>query len=439
MPLINNGQTNYSSELDKYMNAQVKELEFSGNVLIVQKGKTIYKKAFGLADREWNIKNTIETKFKIGSITKQFAAASILQLVQAGNINLDDKIGTYFPGFPKGDSVTIHMLLNHTSGIRDYFQVLGVQRYRDLTVALSSRSLQKDSLIEFFRTVGYVFPPGTGFHYSNTAYSMLGYIVEKVTGQTFGAYISRHLFLKAMMTNSRLDEADSILTYRAKGYDRTGSGWRNADYLPNELAYSAGAIISTIEDQFRWTKALHGNKIISHDLFKKMTTPYLNNYGYGLNILSLDGHKYIGHNGGFSGFNNQSDYYPTEDLCVVVLSNNASAAAPIARALAGIVLGMKVIIPYKHKPTTIDAKVLEKYVGKFMTSTNALELILINGKLFRRQQGAKDIELIPESKVKFFYADGTDRQINFILDEKGAVKQAQLIRGGLVENIKKTD
>jgi hypothetical protein len=155
-------------------------------------------------------------------------------------------------------------------------------------------------------------------------------------------------------------------------------------------------------------------------------------------MLTLEGHKYIGHFGGFSGFSNESDYYPAEDLYVVVLSNNVSNVGAISRALAGIMLGIKVLIPYKHKATTIDTEVLKKYVGKYMTATNALELILVNGKLFRRQLGAKDIELIPESNTKFFYSDGTDRQINFILD-KSVIKKVQLIRGGIVEEIKRID
>jgi CubicO group peptidase (beta-lactamase class C family) len=438
-PLLANAQKNSKSALDQYMNAQVKEFQFSGDVLVAQKGKIIYKKAFGIADREWGIPNTVETKFKIGSITKQFTAVAILQLAQTGRLSLDDKLSKFFHDFPKGDSVTIHMMLNHTSGIRDYFQALNAQDYRDLTLVLSSRSRQKDSMVAFFKTVGYVFPPGTNFHYSNTAYLLLGYIIEQVTGQAFGAYLAQHVFSKAMMVNTCLDEADSILLQRAKGYDRTISGWRNADYLPNELAFSAGAIISTIDDQYKWTKALHQGKIVAPSLFAKMTTPYLNNYGYGLNILFLDGHKYIGHNGGFPGFNNQSDYYPDEALYVVILSNNGSNAATISRGLAGIMLGLQVDLPYKHKAATIDSKLLDKYVGKYLTSTNTIELVSINGKFFRRQQGAKDLELIPESNVKFFYSDGSDRQFSFILDAKGEVQSVQLIKGGIVENIKKIE
>jgi CubicO group peptidase (beta-lactamase class C family) len=168
LPLVIGAQKNYPSLLDEFMQAQARFSQFSGAVLIEQNGKILYKKAFGLANREWNVPNTIDTKFRIAAITKQFTAAAILQLVDKGKLSLEDKLSKYFPDFPKGDSVTIHMLLNHTSGINNS---PGLSIFALLPVLAHS----KDSLIALHKKLPYDFSPGTNFKYNNFGYFLLGY------------------------------------------------------------------------------------------------------------------------------------------------------------------------------------------------------------------------------------------------------------------------
>ncbi|CAN5316618.1 hypothetical protein BH09BAC6_BH09BAC6_09600 [soil metagenome] len=179
---IVSAQKNYPVLLDKYMQAQVNVNEFSGTVLVADKGKIIYKKAFGYADREWKLPNTIDTKFPICSITKQFTAAAILQLAEQGKLSLNDKLSAYFPGYPKGDSVTLHMLLNQTSGITDYTGLPGF--YAKHTLPLT-----KDSVIALFKNQPYRFAPGTKWDYSNSNYFLLGYIIEKIAKQPYDVYL----------------------------------------------------------------------------------------------------------------------------------------------------------------------------------------------------------------------------------------------------------
>jgi CubicO group peptidase (beta-lactamase class C family) len=422
-------QKDYAKQIDEYLEGHEKIYEFSGAVLVAKKGEVIYKDAFGLANREWNVPNTVDTKFRIGSLTKQFTSAAILQLAEAGKLKLDDPLGKYILSFPKGDSVTIHMLLNHTSGIKSY---TNMPKFGTVLTA----SLSKDSIINFFKNEPYEFSPGTKYNYNNSGYFLLGYIIEKVSGQSYSNYISQHLNAKATLTNTSLDVVDVILPKRASGYMKDFKGWKNAQYISMEFPYSAGAIVSTVEDLHHWNMALHKGKILSNEMYKKMTTPYLENYGYGLRIDSVDNHRRIGHSGGIPGFLSHNDYYPEQDIEVIVLSNNSSASTQIASGIGAIMFDKKVMAPVKHTETTIESSELSKYAGKYKSGIVSMEIILKNDKLYRRT-GYVDILLKPESKTKFFYGDGTDRQIIFDLDDKNAVTGASLINYGVVTELKK--
>lgn len=428
LPLFANAQQNYSPLLNQYLQSQTNVYEFSGAVLVAQKGKIIYKNAFGLANKEWNISNTVLTKFRIGSLTKQFTATAILQLAEAGKLNLGDKLSKYIPDFPKGDSVTLHMLLNHTSGIKSYTNMANFSSVETLPFT-------KDSVIGFFKKEPYEFSPGTKYRYNNSGYFLLGYIIEKVSGQTYNNYILSNLIKKAGLNNTSVNQLDSILIGRAEGYRKAEAGWKHAEYISMEFPYSAGAIVSTIEDLYQWNKALFGGKIISSTMMDKMTTPYLNKYGYGLRIDSFQNHKRIGHSGGIPGFVSYNVYYPTEDIQIVVLSNNSSNSSAIAEALAAILFDNEVIAPYKHVEIKMDSKDLTKYVGKYEFNGSLIELVIKNDKLYRRVN-LTDIELKPESIHKFFFADGSDRQLEFIVDKNNTITTAKLISYGVPSVLK---
>lgn len=201
LPFLIIAQKAYPSLLDQYMQAQVSVNNFTGAVLVAKKETIIYKKAFGLANREWNIPNTTATKFQIGSITKQFTAAAILQLVERGKLNLEDKLSKYFPDFPKGDSVTVHMLLNHTSGIKSYTSLPKMW-------SISPLSYPKDSVIALFQNQPYDFPPGTQWNYNNSGYFLLGCIIEKISGQTYSDYLLQHVIGKAGLRNTNVNKLD---------------------------------------------------------------------------------------------------------------------------------------------------------------------------------------------------------------------------------------
>jgi CubicO group peptidase (beta-lactamase class C family) len=424
---------NTSSKLDHYMQAQAKVNEFSGVVLIAKKEVILYKQAFGFADRELNVRNTVDTKFQIGSITKQFTAASILQLVEQGKLSLDDKLIKYFPDFPKGDAVTLHMLLNHTSGIKDYTTLPEFWRKESLP-------FDHDQMISLFKNQPYDFLPGTKFNYSSSGYYLLGVVVEKLSQKSYSRYVLDNLILKTGLENTFVNRWDTIVANRAKGYSKTKEGWKNAGYISMEGPYSAGAMISTVDDLYRWNTALFKGKVLSKTSFDLMTTPYLEYYGYGLEIDSLDSHFRIAHTGRISGFTSYLSYYPKTDVTVVTLSNDDQTySASIARALAAIVFNLEVSTPYKPKEIALDTTLAKRYAGVYQEQNTTLpdSITYTGGRLFCKPWWKnRDLEMKAESQTKFYLAEYPEIQFEFETNSKGNVTKAYCIDAGFRSEMK---
>ncbi len=430
LPFTITAQKNYSKLLDEYVQAEFKIKEFNGTVLVMQKGKAIYKKAFGMADREWNIANTLNTKYRIGSVTKQFTAACILQLAEQNKLTVDDKLSKYIADYPKGDSITVHMLLNHTSGITNYTNL--PEFWPKAILPLTT-----DSMIALFKNKPFDFSPGTKWNYSNSGYFLLGIIVEKSSGKTFNAYLLENIIKKLGLKNTLMDNLDSVLTFRAKGYSKNEQDvWQHAMQISMEAPYSAGAMVSTVDDLYLWTKALHNNQVLTAAATQKMLTPYKEKYGYGIGIDSLKTHKRVSHSGGIPGFVSYLGYFPDDDLCVVIISNNGSNSTSVGTALASIMFNLPVQIPYTPKEVKIDTAILNNYAGKYI-ATGPIELIKKEGKLYRHRDGTPDIELKPESKTRFFYADESDRFVEFEIDKTGTMIKAWFIGNGEKVEMKK--
>ena len=424
-PMVAFAQKSNLDRFDRYMQAQVTVNEFSGIVLVANKGNIIYKKPFGYADREWNIPNTQDTKFEIGSLTKQFTAAAILQLVEEGKLSLQDHLNKYFPKYPKGDSVTLHMLLSHTSGIVDY---TGIPEF----YPLHTPPLKPDSVIALFKNKPYLFTPGSKWSYSNSNYFLLGYIIEKATSQTYSSYMHEHIFKKASLTNTFVNQLDSVLAFRARGYSKMDKGgWKNADYMSMELPYSAGSMVSTVDDLFKWQNELLAGAVISKQMVNKMMTPNLKNYGYGLFIDTFANQKRISHAGGIPGFTSFMESFPADDVTIVVLSNNEGSSNTIADAMASYLYELPVEIPYVTMEKAIDTSVLKRYPGKYQLGGSMnFELFEKDHKLYLRLQGGREWELKPESETRFFFSWDKEQKIDFVFNSKGAITQCFFINKG---------
>lgn len=413
---------------DEYMNAQVYMNDFSGTVLIAEKGNVIYQNSFGFADREWGIYNTSQGKFQVASITKQFTACGILLLAEQGKLNLNDKLSKFFPNFPKSDTITIHMLLNHTSGLKTSSDIAGFDEFS---------TIKRDSLLKVIAKHGFEFQPGKGYKYSNLGYYILGFVIAKVSGKSYYNFVLDNLIKKARLENTMVNRWDTILAFRVKGYEKKDNSWRNSIRYSIENRESSGGIISTSDDLYKWNLALYSNQILSPESLKKMTKNYMRNYGYGIGVDTTFGRLRYSHSGTLRGFRSNLVYFPNDTLSVIVLSNNQSNVDVIAKALSAISFNYEVVPPYEHIEQEIDLSLLQKYVGKyFLSSGEEINLIYWNEKLIR-QRNTHLIELKPESETKFFYNDGTDRQIEFILNENGEIIQTYLIIDGIKEEILK--
>nr|WP_315203639.1 serine hydrolase [uncultured Flavobacterium sp.] len=421
LPALIFGQKNVSANLAKYMQAQVEVNNFSGTVLVTKNGSVLLKKAYGFADYEWNIKNTVDTKFQLASVTKQFTATAILLLVEKGKLSLNDHLSKFFPDYPKADSVTIHMLLSHSSGLAMGFK------------ELATSTISVDSAYSEIKKMPYEFSPGTKTAYSNIGYYLLAKIVEKVSGEKYAVFLRKNIFEKVGMKNTGVSNNDSIVLKKAKAYCRTEKGYAHNPYINWRVNIGHDGVYSTVEDLALWDNALYGTTILSAEMKKLMFTSYNSeNWGYGfiINPFYNHGHQLIAHDGGFFGTMTSFNRFTDDKIFVTVLSNNESFSYIIGYGLSAIALQKEVELPYKHSQTKIDTAVYEKYIGKYGT----IEILKIDGKLYYNNA---EMELIPESKTKFFRADNNDRTIEFIQDKSGIFNSIILTKGGVKEVFKK--
>jgi CubicO group peptidase (beta-lactamase class C family) len=306
-----------------YVTAEVATRTFRGAVLVGMDGKIVFEKAYGLADEEWGVRNTLTTKFRIGSLTKQFTAACVLLLQERGRLNVHDPVSRYLFDLPNAwQAITIHQLLTHTSGIPNYTSDPQFAR-------IKRTGASPKEMISFVAEKQLDFSPGTKWAYSNTGYILLGMIVEKVSGQSYADFLKSNIFEPLRMTNSGYDRAADVVKERASGYEINDGGVTNADFIDMRIPYAAGGIYSTVEDMYRWNEALAQNgELLSPDSLKQMFTPYPEanyqgqHYGYGVVISQLKFGKLLYyHGGGVDGFSSSIQRYPKEKVCIVVLSN----------------------------------------------------------------------------------------------------------------------
>ena len=303
-------------------------------------GKTVYAKAFGLADVELGTPARPETVYEIGSITKQFTAAAILQLAEQGKLGLDDSLSRFFPDWPApGRNATVKQLLNHTSGIKSY---TGIDRWR----SLMALPLSHDSMVALFEREPADFDPGTDWKYDNSGYYLLGLIVEKASGQSYPTYLTQHLFEPLGLESTRYCGTNAIVPNRAHGYSPSPNGIVNAAPIYVDQAFAAGAICSTAGDLLAWTRALEAGKVVKPASYQAMTTPIplpsgkRQRYGFGLGVGEVAGHRTVGHSGGINGFNSMLTSYPADGAIIAVLVNQDGGADKVAQAVARWTLGL---------------------------------------------------------------------------------------------------
>jgi CubicO group peptidase (beta-lactamase class C family) len=422
-----------TARMEEVVQTYVQNKTFMGTVLVARGSEVILSKGYGSANLEWNIPNTPSTKFRLGSITKQFTAASILLLDERGKLTLDDPIKKYVPDAPREwDQITIFNLLTHTSGIPNF---TSLPDYK--TLKLDAMPVAKT--IVAVRDKPLDFPPGEKMSYSNSGYLVLGHVIEIVTGASYEKFVTDNIFTPLGMKDSGYDSNTAIIARRAAGYVPSGTGLVNAGYVHMSIPHAAGALYSTTEDLLRWEQGLFGGRVVSPASLAKMTTPFKNDYALGLTVQTAGGRKVVQHGGGIDGFNTFLAYYPDDKLTVAVLANiNGQTPNQIATKLADLAHGVAVQLTSDRKEITLPVATLSKYVGTYELQPGVDMMIRLDGDHLTTQlTGQQQFPIFAESETKFFLKV-VDAQVEFVKDATGAVTHAVMYQNGRNREVRRT-
>jgi CubicO group peptidase (beta-lactamase class C family) len=331
---LRGAEPDLGAKLVELMEVRSRRGAFSGAVLVARHGAPLLRRAYGMANLELDVPNTPETRFRIGSLTKQFTAAAVLLLQEEGKLDVRQTVKAYLSDAPRTwDEVTVRHLLTHTSGIPDY------SRFPDRERAVR-QPVSPEGLLARFKDRPLEFKPGARFAYSNSGYAVLGRIIEELSGTSYGTFLRDKIFTPLAMNDSGYDDARLILKHRASGYSRRPQGTENAGFVDMSNPYAAGGLYSTVDDLLKWDRALASGALLSKPSEEAMFTPYLQDYGYGWRIVSTFGRRMVAHPGGIEGFSSHIRRYPDDGVCIVVLSNvDGTPAAELGTALAAVVFG----------------------------------------------------------------------------------------------------
>jgi CubicO group peptidase (beta-lactamase class C family) len=398
-----------SAALEKFFSETFPADSPGAAVLVVHNDAVILRKGFGMADLELKVPVDPEHVFRVGSITKQFTAVAILQLVAAGKIKLDDDIATYVPDFPAaGHKVTIAQLLNQTSGLPSYTD-------EKTWLTTWRQDFKPSDLLAFTKGKPLLFTPGTDWAYSNTNYILLGEVITKVSGESYASYVQTKLLAPAGMQHSQYDNAEDMIPGRVPGYAVAGpKKWKNAAYLSMTHPYAAGALVSTVDDLWKWDKALSAGSLVDMKLLAQAYSDTVlpdgrsTGYGYGWGIGTLGRLKTIEHGGGINGFSAYEMKVPDAGLYIAILSNNEAAGplvgtGTLAFRAASAVLGAET----DAKTVTVGPDTLKDFVGVYRLKGNGKRAVtMADGKLFiQRTGGPKSPGLVPIAENEFILKD----------------------------------
>jgi D-alanyl-D-alanine carboxypeptidase len=410
-----------AAKIDALMSETYKPGEPGAAIIVRKDGRTILRKGYGLADLELGVPIAPDMVFRLGSITKQFTAVSILMLAQDGKLGLQDEITKFLPDYPaQGRTITVEHLLTHTSGI---------QSYTDLPewLPLWRKDMALAELIGLFKDKPMQFEPGTRWAYNNSGYILLGAIIEKVSGRTYEQFLNERIFKPLGLGGSGYDSTERIIPRRVPGYQKGRDGFVNAPYLSMTQPYAAGSLFSTVDDLAVWSDAVFSGKLVGKEWLAKAFTPYTlaggesTGYGYGWFIGDFAGHRSIEHGGGINGFTSYEMTFPEDRIFIAILTNSAIAGRePEPRAVRAAWLALGLTEP-ERKAVTLAAKDLDAVAGVYAdVRKQEYHISREGGKLYAQRQGGAKNELFAAAATDFFLKDNPARFL-FIKDAGGRV------------------
>lgn len=393
-------------------------------------GLVVFRGAVGMADLEHDVALTSDSAFQIGSLTKQFTAATILLLEEQGKLSVDDSISEYLQGFSSLDpEVTVGHLLEHTSGISDYVQIPGY-----MTSGPARKDIRTSDLVAMIRDLPLNFPAGSYFDYTDSAYVLLGAIIEQVAHVSYGEFVTRHVF-EPLELQQTYYGGNQIIPDRAKGYQGTTGRYRNADFISMSQTYAAGALLSTVDDLLVWSDSLFGGRFLSPESVIEMTTTKKladgspTGYGYGLVIETAYGSTVISHEGQVPGFSASAVWLPQQKVFAAVLSNNPEnnvSPAYLARRFAFEAGDVN----YPRLSTVNFApETLNDYVGTYFIENGGVRNVILEAGMLYTVRNGQQLEILPSGPDLFYYP-GSFVYINFHRSDDGAVVSMDIYYDG---------
>ncbi len=412
------------SRIDAYLEPVFKEDLISGSVLIAQRGDVILAKGYGLANREYDIPNSPETKFRLGSMTKQFTAMGIMILTDRGLVSVDDPVSKYLPDYPGGGKITLHHLLTHTSGIPNYNDLPDYEDKIKLPYTI-------DQVVGLFKDLPLQFEPGEKFAYSNSGYVLLAKVIEVVSGKSYVDFLQENIFRPLGMTNTGQDNFMTVLKNRANGHVNYGQEVMHAPYRDMPFMSGAGSLYSTPMDLLLWDQALYTERLISKANQEKMFTPYKDNYGYGWFIENRNGRNVISHRGDINGFMVNIERYIDDSLLIVVMFNYESTFARGAfKGISDLALGAEPKPLLVATPPVLDSALLDKYAGRYLLGGIDTLVVAVEQGLLQVTDPTTGVKMQarPQNESLFFVR-GLNSLIRFKVEDNGAVSQMILATG----------
>ncbi len=399
--------------------------------IAVKDGQVVFRGASGMADLEHRIPLTPASVFRLGSVTKQFTAAALVLLEERGKLSLDDSITQYLPAYPThGHHITIRHLLTHTSGIFSYTSIPGYMNQGIM------RDLTTDELVDVFKAEPMDFAPGEQYRYSNSGYVLAGAIIEKVSGQSYGAFIQENIFEPLGMDHSYYGSHSQIIPNRARGYAQDGQRIENAQYLSMTQPHAAGSLLSTVDDLARWDAALYTDQLLTRDSLAKMIEPgTLNsgeksNYALGFGVGDFRGTPSISHGGGINGFVTHAMRLPEHKIYVAVLCNVTGLSpgpAHVAQRIAAQLMGKP--LP-SFTAIELDPAKLKSFAGVYRINEQTRRIVTVeDGRLHTQRTGGPRLEATPHAELGFFY-EGMFTHFEFITDADGRVSGMRMFQDG---------
>ena len=379
-------------------------------VLVAKSGNILFQKGFGNANLELSVPVIPESVFRIGSITKQFTAVAILQLVEQEKIALNDSIQKFIKNYhPKGKTITIENLLTHTSGIKAYEEI-------DAKIPNAIRvDFSPETLIDSLDKLPLEFVPGSKYKYCNSNYFLLGKIIEEVSGKKYQTYLQEDIFSRIGLTSTSYDNPDIIIKDRVNGYTNFSGEYKNAGFISMSTVYSAGALLSNVKDLYRWHQALKNGELLKNETWQKAISPFrladgkLSEYGYGFFIKDENNVKSIGHGGAIDGFRAVEIFYPDKDLYIALLCNSdQDNFMELFAGISQIASGNGV--PPRYKDIKIPEEQLDSYIGNYTFLENPQQSIQVykkEGRLYAdlSNKSGLNMALLGQTQMLFYLPD----------------------------------